>query len=223
MPYSVTNKIQTIIPMKPLSKAKSRLKGNVDSISRRAAILMMLNRVIKAVNQNAKTNCVILGGDTLIHKLAKSHSVQWVPEKPSNNSLNDSLWEAMISAYTLGAEATLFLPGDLPLINTSDIHEIFLASESLKNTVLAKATKDGGTNALLQPAEHAFKPMLGCLSFSKHRKWVLDKSIPFSVIDTPGLQFDLDNDSDYEWALQNVKGFKSEITHWMKWILKTST
>ena len=49
MPHSDIDKTQTIIPMKPLSEAKSRLKGNVDSMSREAAILMMLNKVINAI------------------------------------------------------------------------------------------------------------------------------------------------------------------------------
>ena len=60
MPHPVNNKTQAIIPMKPLSEAKSRLKGNIDSMSRRAAILMMLNRVIEAVKQYSKADCCLL-------------------------------------------------------------------------------------------------------------------------------------------------------------------
>ena len=32
--------------------------------------------------------------------------------------------------------------------------------------------------------------------------------------------FDLDNDADYEWAVENVKGFQAEIDWWIKWVLK---
>ena len=222
MPHPVNNKTQAILPMKPLSEAKSRLKGNIDSMSRRAAILMMLNRVIEAVKQYSKADCIVLGGDEFIQKLANLHEVQWTPDPSPNNGLNDCLWETMVQSHQLGSKATLFLPGDLPLITTKDIDQIFLASDSLRKTVIAKAVKDGGTNAMLQPASHAFKPLLGRQSFSKHKNWILQNSIPLSIIDTPGLQFDLDDDSDYEWAIENVDGFKNQIDDWIMWITDIS-
>ena len=222
MPHSDIDKTQTIIPMKPLSEAKSRLKGNVDSMSREAAILMMLNKVINAVKQYGKTECLVLGGDNFIKNLANSHDVQWSPDPYPNNGLYECLWETMVKAHDSGSKATLFLPGDLPLIDTNDIDEIFQASDSLKKTEIARADKDGGTNAMLQPAYQAFQPMLGDQSFSKHQRLFLNNSIPLSVIDTAGLKFDLDNDSDYEWAIENVNGFKSQIKDWETWIIKTS-
>jgi hypothetical protein len=50
----------------------------------------------------------------------------------------------------------------------------------------------------------------------------LQNSIPLSIIDTPGLQFDLDDDSDYEWAIENVDGFKNQIDDWIMWITDIS-
>ena len=222
MPHPVNNKTQTIITIKPLSEAKSRLKGNIDSMSRRAAILMMLNRVIEAVKQYSKTECVVLGGDEFIQKLANLHEVRWTSDPYPNNGLNDCLWETMVQSHQLGSKATLFLPGDLPLITTKDIDQIFLASDSLRKTVIAKAVKDGGTNAMLQPVAQAFKPLLGSQSFSKHKNRILQDSIPLSIIDTPGLQFDLDDDSDYGWAIENVDGFKNQIDDWIIWITDIS-
>ena len=183
---------------------------------------MMLDKVITAVKQYSKTDCIVLGGDNFIQKLANLHNVQWSPDPSPNNGLNDCLWKTMIKAHNLGSKATLFLPGDLPLISTSDIDQIFLASDSLRKTVIARAVKDGGTNAMLQPAAQSFKPMLGNQSFSKHKKQILKNSIPLSIIETPGLQFDLDNDSDYEWAIENVNGFNNQIDDWISWISKAS-
>ncbi len=222
MPHSNNHKTRTIIPMKPLSEAKSRLKENVDAMSRQAAILMMLNKVINTVKQYGKTDCIVLGGDEFIKKLASLHDVNWSPDPYPNTGLNDCLWETMLKSHRSGSEATLFLPGDLPLIEKSDIDEIFRASNSLKKTVIARADKDGGTNAILQPACQAFKPMLGYQSFSKHKNLFLNNSIPLSIIDTAGLKFDLDNDADYNWAVENVNEFKNQIKDWMKWIVKTS-
>ena len=37
MPHSDIDKTQTIIPMKPLSEAKSRLKGNVETIMQKGS------------------------------------------------------------------------------------------------------------------------------------------------------------------------------------------
>lgn len=220
MSYSLSGTIQTIIPMKPLATAKSRLKANVDSSSRTAAILMMLDNVIRAVKQNAQTNCRIIGGDNFIRQVATENNVEWLPDPSPNEGLNNCLWNAMSQAYDSGSQATLFLPGDLPLINSSDILKLLAASQNLTHTVLAKATKDGGTNAMLQPAEQAFKPMLGKQSFAKHKNQVIGQSIPFKIINSPGLEFDLDNDADYEWAVENVKGFQAEIDWWIKWVLK---
>ena len=67
------------------------------------------------------------------------------------SDLNASVWAAMQAVYAEGAEAALFLPGDLPLITAGDVDEIALAGRSLTHPIGVPST-EGGTNALWFPA-----------------------------------------------------------------------
>ncbi|MYA50154.1 MAG: 2-phospho-L-lactate guanylyltransferase [Chloroflexi bacterium] len=209
--------LRTIVPMKPLAEAKTRLWDDLRPLERQAVVLLMLERVVAAaVTATARGTCVVVGGDEVVREVAESCGAHWTPDDA--DGLNAALWAAMRDACADGADATLFLPGDLPLILSDDVRALVTASDGYAATVCVRATSDGGTNALLQPAGTAFEPLLGERSFDKHCEAAAAKGATLVTPDLPRVAFDLDTRADYEWAKENVAGFAQSVYDWETWL-----
>ena len=217
MTSGLPHPLRTIVPMKPLAEAKTRLWDDLPPLERQAVVLLMLERVAAAaVSATARGACVVVGGDEVVREVAEASGARWVPDDTAG--LNAALWAAMQAAYADGAEAALFLPGDLPLITGDDVGALLVASDGYAATVCVRASSDGGTNALLQPAGTAFEPLLGVRSFEKHCDAATTAGVALVTPDLPRVAFDLDTRADYEWAEQNVAGFARSVYDWETWL-----
>ena len=179
-----------LVPMKPLATAKRRLRRVLDPRSRGALALLMLDHVLGAVaGANEIEETRVVGGDRWVRDIAVGHGAAWLGDAAA---LNPALESAARDAYADGAAAVLILPADLGLITPADIGFIADAADGLSRTVLAKAARDGGTNALLAP--HGMLPPLrfGKDSLPTHTDLCRRADIPCETIDRPGLAFDLD-------------------------------
>lgn len=217
MTAGLPHPLRTLVPMKPLAEAKTRLWDDVPSLERQAVVLLMLERVVAAaVSGTARGACVVVGGDEVVREVAESSGARWVPDETTG--LNAALWSAMQTACAGGAQATLFLPGDLPLIAADDVQALLAASGNYTKTVCVRASSDGGTNALLQPAGTAFEPLLGERSFEKHCAAATATGATLVAPDLPHVAFDLDTRADYAWAKENVAGFAQSVYDWERWL-----
>ncbi|MDE2803186.1 MAG: 2-phospho-L-lactate guanylyltransferase [Chloroflexota bacterium] len=217
MTVGLPHPLRTIVPMKPLAEAKTRLWDDLPPLERQAVVLLMLERVVAAaVSATTQGACVVVGGDEVVREVAEASGARWAPD--TADSLNAALWAAMQDACADGADATLFLPGDLPLIVGGDVRALVAASDRYAATVCVRASSDGGTNALLQPAHTAFEPLLGERSFEKHCAAAGAAGAALVTPDLPRVAFDLDTRADYEWAKENVAGFAQSVYDWETWL-----
>ena len=211
--------LRVLVPMKGLDDAKSRLWAAVPTPERRAAVLGMLDRVVRAAVGACTVvggACTVVGGDGPVRRAAEAAGAGWTPDPASG--LNAALWSAMRTAYADGAQAALFLPADLPMITREDVLAVAEASQGYARPVGVEAAADGGTNALLVPASCAFEPRLGEDSFAKHRAAAAAAGSPLVALDAPNLAFDVDTAADYAWAKANVDGFASSLDAWGAWL-----
>ena len=210
--------LRTIIPMKPLAEAKTRLVGSeLTQLQIQGFVLMMLDNVVRAVTgATGPGSCLVVGGDAFVRKVAESGGAALV-EDPGGG-LNASIWSTMLTAYRAGARACLFLPGDLPFASVDDVVALSLASDDYSRPVAVQASSDGGTNALLQPAAVAFKPLLGKDSFARHKAEAQRRGTPLQILDRPGVAFDVDTRVDYQCAKENIKRFAAQAQEWQAWL-----
>lgn len=211
--------LRVLVPMKALDEAKTRLWADVPAPERRAAVLGMLDRVVRAAVGACTVlggACTVVGGDDAVRRAAEAAGAGWTPDPAGG--LNASLWAAMRAAYADGAQAALFLPADLPLIEREDVLAVAEASQGYARPVGVEAVSDGGTNALLVPASCAFEPRLGEDSFAKHRAAAEAAGSPLVALDAPNVAFDVDTAADYAWAKANVHGFASALDAWGAWL-----
>ena len=184
-----------IIPMKPLSEGKTRLARQMTKEQRAELVVGMLQRVIMAVKGASIELFWVIGGDDRVRHLTRNLDGLWIEELGRN--LNDTVTKAFEKAYTQGNSA-VYLPGDLPFIKPSDIHNLLRSSERGNNVTLAPARRDGGTNGIVVPHGVPFLPELGQRSFAKHLAQAATKEISVAICYSQGLGFDLDTIDDLE-------------------------
>ena len=194
--------IVAIVPMKPLGQAKSRLAGVLTQFQRTMLTQTLLRRVLGAITgsetvlsaESQVDSVWVVGGDADICRIAKEEGASWYEEIGSD--INETLGLCFQRAFESG-RAALFLPGDLPFLNSSDIDGMVGASGNLKNLILAPARRGGGTNGmLLPPQRQPFRPMLGTDSFTRHLSQAASLGLPVASFYNQGLAFDLDTPED---------------------------
>ena len=186
--------IISIIPMKPISDAKSRLSPYLGSPDRQRLALNMLRLVIKAASAASK-EVWVLGSDPITKEIALSEGARW--KKEQGNGVNQSLRLSFEEAWALRA-AALFLPGDLPILHRQDVIELTRLARGIDSVALAPAGISGGTNGILLPTESNFYPRLGPDSFKKHLLQSIQTGLKPAVYISAGLSLDIDTWTDVE-------------------------
>lgn len=205
--------LRIIIPMKPLNQAKSRLWSAVPALERGSVTLLMLDTVVRAAVMAQGPSAVhVIGGDALIREVVHDAGATW--KEDPGGGLNLSVVSAMRSAYIDGCTAALFIPGDLPMLQTDDVVAITVASRNNTVPVGVRAEPDGGTNALLIPAACTFNTLLGEDSFAKHVAAAGDAGVRLAAINLPRVAFDMDSFEDMVWARESITGFSAQLHDW---------
>lgn len=199
--------IVAVVPMKPLSRSKTRLAGVLSRQERADLSLAMFGRVISAARQ-ALGAVWVVGGDDAVRKAAERVGAVW-HEDPGKD-LNDSLAFALDRACKAEVSA-IYLPADLPFVAAADIEKVVQASGEGETLTLSPAQQDGGTNAMLIPKCVSFPPLLGKDSFKRHKRQASALGIPYAVCLTEGLGLDLDTPDDLAQCDSLRPGFLSSL------------
>lgn len=210
-----------VIPLKPaLIQSKARLSSVLSREHRSALTLMMLSRVLKAIERSSMVEqTVIVGGDPWLREPSPSFSeVHWLEDDGAG--LNVALEKGFQYCFAGDAEGVLFLPSDLPLILKEDVSGIIDASKEATSLVLTPARGDGGTNGMLIPRGMSFRPLLGRGSFSRHWKQAVDMEYPVAIYYSLGLGLDVDTPEDIRVCQGLSPNFWDGLAVWKRFILR---
>jgi 2-phospho-L-lactate guanylyltransferase len=156
-----------IIPAKPLDESKTRLAAVLPLAERVELSRHLLQRTIDLARQVGEV--VVISRDAAVRKLAKQAGA-WALVEAGQQGLNSALRQASDWVVVRKGQAVLVVPGDLPLLQLSDLKEIVAVGQSTPAVVIAPSRRLDGTNALfLRPPgliEFAFGPG----SFAKHQQ-----------------------------------------------------
>ena len=204
----------SVIPVKPLSQAKSRLAPYLKDAQRRRLVTAMLRHVIRAARK-ASAEVWVLGADVSVQRIALEEGAGWREEAGSD--INESLRLVFDEAWAAG-KSPLFLPGDLPFLRSHELEELIARSSSGDNVdaspriVLSPANKGGGTNAILIPQPLAFRLQLGPDSLSRHIAETRRLGLEPTVYASPGLARDLDTWEDLQEYETQEPGLLARLT-----------
>lgn len=141
-------RLDAIVPVKALDRAKSRLAGTLTPAERRALVLEMLARVIATLRSPAApiSNVWLISADPTALQLAAAWGAR--PLREAAGDLNAALTQARAVALSAGAEAILVVPGDVPLITPADVAAMAALLGHDADVALAPDEAGSGTNAL---------------------------------------------------------------------------
>lgn len=179
------------VPVKSLSRAKSRLAPALTPLERGALTLAMLEDVLDATLAVAGWDTWVVSPDEVALEIAARRGARPIPE--SRPPLSAAVRQTERLATEEGADALAILPGDLPLIDAEALHEAF---HTLGSVVLVRSDDGVGTSLLLRRPPRAIPARFGPDSFRRHLHLAAERGLPVSVVGRRELSFDLDRPDD---------------------------
>ena len=195
--------ITAIVPVKTLATAKSRLARFLSASERRALVQAMLDDVLAALL--AARNIAQIGvvsADVAVLAQSAARGVDTLLDQ--DGDLNAALLRATRHCVSAGAEATLVLHADVPLVTPDEIDQFVAAACEPPCAVLAPS-RDGGTNALLACPPLALPFRFGANSLAQHSAMARIHNVALRQFQRPGLALDIDRPDDL-WLLAEAAG-----------------
>jgi 2-phospho-L-lactate/phosphoenolpyruvate guanylyltransferase len=184
-----------LIPVKNLSGAKQRLAEVLDQPLRTKLAQAMLEDVASAIDEWKDHPAVALvTGDPFAMELAERYAFEIIPD-PANPGETGAIQTATRICMDRGADFTLVIPADIPLIQAWELEEIFKHAPA-EGSVLVPAGDGRGTNAVLRRPADLFPLRFGNDSFKPHHAAAQATGKPCVVLQLPGIAVDVDNPSD---------------------------
>lgn len=186
-----------LIPVKDLSKAKQRLSPVLDQESRTELAQAMVLDVFEALAQGANLPQVaVVTSDEFTVALAEQFGFEILLDE-NKHSETDAIEMATGLCEQQGVESTLVIPGDIPLIQATEIEEI-LAKAPARGSVLVPAADGRGTNAAWRKPAGLFPLRFGNDSFKPHHRAACATGERCVVLSLPGIGLDVDNPADLQ-------------------------
>ena len=156
-----------IIPVKPLTNAKSRLSAVLTAEQRYELTRAMFRHVISVVAASQHiTGLIVISRDTKALAIAREMGAKTIQEG-ADSDLNPALLRATAVAKSWRADAVLILPADLPFVHADDLRAMIRLSRE-RSIVIASDSQADGTNALLVRPPGMIAYEYGAGSFQKH-------------------------------------------------------
>jgi len=191
--------IWAIVPVKPFSEAKSRLKSVLTPPQRIALGREFLVHTLQVLAQAPEIRRVlVVSRDSAALTLAREHQARTVTESGAPN-LNMALHRATEAVVGLGAHALLILPTDLPLLSAEAVRQIVAEPGMEPAVVIAPDRHQTGTNALFVRPPGLIEYVFGRDSFQLHRAWAERAGARVRVFQSTATELDVDVPED--WAL----------------------
>ena len=196
----ITASVAAIVPMKPLSEAKTRLSDHLDPTARARLSAAMLDSTLAALRDSAVARTVVVGGDECVKAIAAAHDSEWMADR--FDDLNLAVGDAIVMAHSAG-QIAMYVPADLPLVTANDVDAAlrFAAAEDFGSLTICPA-HDGGTNCLIVPSSQPFPPRLGVGSHARHRELAAQLGVEMREFRSPAFERDVDTIDDLRHCIE---------------------
>ena len=179
------------VPVKSLSRAKTRLSPALTGLERGALTLAMLEDVLDAALSVPGWETWVVSPDEVALEIAAGRGARPIAEaKPP---LANAIRQVEAKAKEEGANALAVLPADVPLVTVDTLHE---ALRTLGAVVLARSADGSGTSLLLRRPPRAIPARFGPDSFRRHVELAETRGLPVSIVERRELSFDVDRPDD---------------------------
>ena len=183
-----------LVPVKNLVDAKQRLSSILSPEERFALARAMCEDVLQALARwPSRPSVAVVTSDSFARDLAARFNFEVVTD--DNSGETSAIEMATASCRERGAESTLVIPADIPLIDSSELQEI-VDHAPPGGAVLVPDAARRGTNAAWRSPGDLFPLRFGNDSFFPHLAAAKATGLPCVVLELPGIARDIDRPED---------------------------
>lgn len=191
-------KIWAIVPVKPFSRAKSRLATVLTPDQREALAQRMLRQSLHLlVGMHVFTEVLVVSRDSKALKIAHDFHAHTIQETGARE-LNAALLRAGQVAMSRGAQGVFVMPADLPLVTADDIDQILYLGRYNFSVVITPDRTQDGTNGLLVAPPGLIPFNFGIGSFGRHKALAEAAGATVHIYQSPRMALDIDLPTDLE-------------------------
>lgn len=209
-------KVSALIPAKGFTNAKQRLSPLIDSTKREVLAEAMLRDVLRQVLLTRGLEATfVVTGDTRVSEIAFSLGADVIQEREERGE-TEAVVFALAELKQGGIQAVLVVPGDIPLVRSSDFELLLrhISGHDLSDpfALLTPSHDRMGTNALLLSPPDIINLRFGYDSFSYHLSEVAAKGLPLRVVENERIALDVDEPIDLERFLSTAGAGETHST-----------
>ena len=184
-----------LVPVKNLSNAKQRLSSVLTPEERFELAQAMCEDVLGTLaSWQKRPEVAVVTSDPFAEDVASYFGFQTIADKV-NPGETEAIAMATAHCQSLGADSTLVIPADIPLIEASELQKI-LDSAPPEGTVLVPDAARRGTNAAFRRPAALFPLHFGNDSYLPHLTSAQATGLPCLVMKLPGIARDIDRPED---------------------------
>jgi 2-phospho-L-lactate/phosphoenolpyruvate guanylyltransferase len=188
-----------LVPVKNLSRAKSRLAGTLSAAARARLMHDTLRRTLQALKQTGTfAEIAVITRDDEVARWAGEWGARVVREH--HDGLNESLAEAraVFADASADADALLIVPADLGWLVSEDVQAMaaLLDSSGQPAVVIAPDRHERGTNALLLRPPGIIDFAFGPDSAQRHAQQAQAKGVTPQWYRSSSISLDVDEPGD---------------------------
>lgn len=183
-----------LVPVKDFKDAKQRLSSVLTSEERFALAQAMCEDVLQALARwQSRPAVAVVTSDSFARDLAARFNFEVIAD--DNTGETSAIEMATIVCQRRGAESTLVVPADIPLIDSVELQKI-VDTAPAAGAVLVPDAAGRGTNAAWRAPGDLFPLRFGNDSFLPHLAAAKATGLPCVVLKLPGIARDIDRPED---------------------------
>jgi 2-phospho-L-lactate guanylyltransferase len=205
-----------IVPVKSFENAKTRLSSILDTDDRIRFSLLMLEDTLQVLSVvHLLTQVIIVSADMRVEEIAVKYGAKFLLEE-KETGVNSAV--ALADSYCMkeAADATMVIPHDLPLLDSTDISKACeMAEKESTCIVICPSLRYDGTNMLLRKPPSIIATFYDADSYNMHVKAAIRLGIPVKHLFSKSLMHDIDTPED---ALELIKEEKTVTARSLEFI-----
>jgi 2-phospho-L-lactate guanylyltransferase len=184
-----------LIPVKNLANAKQRLSPVLSPEERVELARAMCEDVLNTIGSwRGRPEVAVVTSDSFACILAERFGFEVIHDS-ENPGETGAIEMATSICVERGANHTLVIPADIPLVEAEELQKIADAAPPA-GAILVPDAAGRGTNAAFRSPADLFPLRFGNDSFLPHRQAATATGFPLVVLQLPGIALDLDRPDD---------------------------
>jgi 2-phospho-L-lactate guanylyltransferase len=199
-------KIFAIVPVKRFENGKSRLATLLTIAERVKLCQLLLDDTLSTLKKTSRiSKVIVVSSDRDAEKIAKSYHAKFLKEN-KDMGVNEAVALADNYCSEAGANATIVIPQDLPLLLPKDIDMMCKSAEEYeKCLVICPSLRYDGSNALLRRPVLLLQTYYDNNSYETHIKVARELGVNVKVFLSQRIMLDLDTVEDIQNLLKEPR------------------